>query len=182
MNDDSDTPVIKALSQDGIPLVAKFFIQEELAKFEADIGLQLKNSGCNGKTLIILFSESWNVYGYGQCKTGRHVNLADKVKNAIKKVVRIIYKTLSAKNQNQSIICDLGSVTKIEGPLKSSYNLPRDLSKSGASKKIDYTLLATTVLEMLGCDVSMKMLAEIHDYVKNVSNTDVKTFLQKLLE
>jgi hypothetical protein len=55
---DSETPVIKALSQDGIPLVAKFFIQEELAKFEADIGLQLKNSGCNGKTLIILFSGS----------------------------------------------------------------------------------------------------------------------------
>lgn len=80
------------------------------------------------------------------------------------------------------LICDLGSVTKIEGPLKSSYNLPRDLSKSGASKKIDYTLLATTVLEMLGCDVSMKMLTEIHDYVKNVSNTDVKTFLEKLLE
>lgn len=49
---ESKTPVIKALSQNGQPLVVKFFIDEEMANFEANIGLQLKESDCNGKTLI----------------------------------------------------------------------------------------------------------------------------------
>ena len=80
------------------------------------------------------------------------------------------------------LICDLGSVSRYGEPLKSSYNLPLDLLTCRACKMVDYMLLVTTVLEMLGCDVAQKTMQNVSDYVQTkVSDENLKSFLEKLL-
>jgi serine/threonine protein kinase len=88
-------------------------------------------------------------------------------------------------SNSEALICDLGSVCSLGDSLCSSYNLPKDLRNKGACQKIDYLLLTTTALELIGKDVSSKLYQEIVDYVDAISNDsdkNLKSFLQELIK
>jgi serine/threonine protein kinase len=85
-------------------------------------------------------------------------------------------------SNSEALICDLGSVRGLGEGLCSSYNLPQDRKGDGACRNIDYLLLTTTVLEMIGYDVSDKMYGEIVGYVDKVIDPNLKSFLQQLLK
>lgn len=85
-------------------------------------------------------------------------------------------------DDSQVLISELSSIGRQGQVVKSSDNLPTDLRERGASSNISFTLLATTVLEMLDRKVTDKTVAEIQSEIEKISDESLKDFLNNILE